>query len=179
MTLAESANPRVARAALDQLASLSPARTDLSAPQVDSNLATTDRRIRNAWIRWLAANVRVPRDDNKQTEARVLQRRSDENGVSSSVLVSNATRASNRLMQLELLRLLQLQLGDINVSKSSERGMVGYSSDKDPEELNSSERAACERYLLSRFPTNAADIDQEIARLAAMLHALAPLGPNC
>ncbi|MCP4192063.1 MAG: c-type cytochrome [Planctomycetaceae bacterium] len=176
-SLAESEHPRIVRAALEPLASQTTNDASAQRPEITPTLLSTDRRIRNLWIRWLATNVRAPGLEDQQVTARVLQRRNETMPFPISVLFDNPSTENSRLLRLELLRLLQLQLGDINVSENSKTGMVGYSR-AGQDKMNEADRKACELFLLRVFPTNDSSINQEIARVASMLALSDPRWPS-
>jgi putative membrane-bound dehydrogenase-like protein len=193
--LTADADPRVQRASWEALCTLGPIDPEITdQPDWTVGLSTTDRRVRAAAIaaargpgqasyRDFLSKVRIPSDaiplrlaqlwvDQPATVDTQLDARLDSQRVAICLKALAAT-GDDRRTQLEIVRLLQLALGDVRTAPDQAEVYSGYSANA-AAPLDEPLRSSIVKAVAPRFPTADAELNRELARLLGMLHALDP-----
>ncbi len=76
--------------------------------------------------------------------------------------------------QLEVVRLLQILLGDVRVEPTQPAVYAGYAPNETPWEIPQEQRRNAMRVLADAFPSGDEPLDRELARLAGMLQVESP-----
>ncbi len=177
--LCASADPQIALAAWEALLR---AATDLHAPlrvHVDPHLFVSDRAVRDMVARVLANHPlvtlsrSVPDQDLLALRIQVVQSLAIDDQLGSLALRFAdiaETPQPNRLLQREVVRLMQIAVGDVQVSDDSTRGLVGYSPARQGFTTQADRQQATD-VLADYFPDREGPLRRETCRLAAMLSA--------
>jgi putative membrane-bound dehydrogenase-like protein len=179
-------HPRIARAAWEALAAW-PEKIGV-APDTDlaAGLQQRDRRARAAFLQTLShspetaahlaqhikASAAAPRDQlaSLWVDPRQLTLHPRTYVASCLLALQPPVDAAARM---EAVRLLQLALGDVVAEDTLDKTLVGYTAQKSTH-LDATLRRSIAEEVARIFPTEDADLDREMARLLAMLHADVP-----
>ncbi len=173
--LCRDADPRVVRAALEGWSRLVRVVAPTELPAVRRELLSSDRRIRAALVHWLASASGHQTELDFDADSLIIARtayRLGEPPQCALTCLADALKSGPMIETewLEIIRLMQLGIGDINVDQSDGNGMVGYSSQQHIV-LDEGVKRHCEDALLGLFPSRDPEIDRELGRLVAMLQA--------
>lgn len=190
--LTADADPRVQRASWEALCTRGPIEPERAEqPSWTAGLSATDRRVRaaaiatargpgNASYRDYLSKVRIRSDaiplrlaklwiDQPASPEPKEDIRLDPDRVATCLEALAATK-DDRRTQLEIVRLLQLALGDVRTAPDQAEVYSGYSANT-TSPLDELLRASIVKAIAPRFPTADAELNRELARLLGMLHA--------
>ena len=176
-------DPWVGRAAWEALASWPAALPPDAAPDWHTGLGHADRRVRAAAMAAAGGPGRSSYDTAKTAFQNPTARHrlaelwvrgpgagQDPKWTESycRTCVETCAREQEPSVRLEAVRLLQLALGDVVTTDGPDRIFIGYTGQA-TDRLEAKLRATMAVQLAALFPTGAADLDRELARLLGML----------
>ena len=173
-TMCRDSNAHVVRSALESWSRLVRVLAPEDVPAIQDDLLANDRRIRSAMVHWLTSASVHKTDLDFGADELITARSAYRLGAPPQcalTCLADALEAGPAGEDwLEIIRLMQLGIGDINVDKSDGNGMVGYSTQTHMR-LDDGVKQHCENRLLTLFPSEDPEIDRELGRLLAMLQA--------
>jgi len=167
-------HPVVPRAAWEALLRAKP--SDEIAPGWRAGLNHNDRRVRAAARKVAAGPGRADFDKKRKTwtnptdyerlaELWINGVLGNESAVRTCVDVFSASQSES--VRLEALRLMQLAMGDVDLSDTPDRSLVGYAA-ADRERISAEARKEAAVRLANAFPSGVEPLDQELARTLGM-----------